>query len=124
MNAGFVVVYASDHDGIIVDWFDIEPVPAQGYDADAQCKMDQLVALAVANFLLKISDYVSSTKHLVEMSDSKARSWLQSGLALTPFCGTATTGPLLGPCLESGRVIISFLCLHTCLGLGMDTPRC
>ena len=29
MNAGFVVVYAPDHDGI-VDWSDIEPVPAQG----------------------------------------------------------------------------------------------
>ena len=61
-------------------------MPANGYEEEAQKRLDTLASQAV-NFRLRISDYVLPS---FEMSQREMGLWVQSGLALAPFCGAQT----------------------------------
>ncbi len=89
LNAGFVVVYASQHDGII-DWSDLSPMPSEGYAPETQSYLEALAACATSCFLKRMAAFIESAKPLAEMSDQVMGLWVQSGLALAPFCGAET----------------------------------
>ena len=89
VNAGFVVMFASDHRNLInwKRWNEQLASQAEG-ERPALCrfKSEEVTAL----FWDLMATYLNRKYRMDELPDSDKKCWLQTGLALSPLVGTVT----------------------------------
>ena len=85
INAGFIVLFGSDHSPIVTeeDWRSI-PV-AQGEDYNRV--INRLQHKVEEAYWQLVQKMVSNGRNFHHMTREECQAWVQTGLALTPFCG-------------------------------------
>ena len=85
VNAGFVVLNISKHDALLSeeDWGSIPLVPGDRQDQAVELHRPKLEAA----YWQLVSRMCSSGRDDRHMSPAECQAWIQTGLALTPFCG-------------------------------------
>ena len=85
VNAGFVVLRGSDHDPLLTeeDWQKIPLRPDQSHEP-VMCELRNKL---VAAYWKVVNTMVSNGRDDRDMTPSECQAWIQTGLALAPFCG-------------------------------------
>ena len=85
VNAGFVVLFGSNHDSPLSEdeWQNIPLAPCDKQE-QAIAKYQQVLVCA---YWQLVSQMTSHGRDDRDMTPEECRAWIQTGLALTPFCG-------------------------------------
>ena len=85
INAGYIVLFGSDHSPIITeaDWRSIPLIRGE-----ARCQaISKLQGKLVDAYWQLVQKMVANGRNDRDMSREECQAWVQTGLALTPFCG-------------------------------------
>ena len=110
VNAGFTVLRGSNHIPPLreEDW---RRIPLNG-GVSQEPVLHEYIERVVAAYWEVVSTMVSNGRDDRDMTPAECQAWIQTGLALAPFCGhrmdTSLIGPLPGHWWGSGRLGLSF----------------
>ena len=87
LNAGFVVLFASDHPAIF-DWTRWHPLSDDHMDETHNVRIAEAAKRLNASFWSLMEGYLSRCLRPHEISHDDRRTWIQTGFALSPLLGT------------------------------------